>query len=116
MYSLMMIILDYLQYWNVCFVKATGLTLLNFIHSREAVLYFGIHNFLQVPEKTCYKTDFNFCLLIYQYLCTNMSLKIEIPDLLGSGRLVFCKYTAIYEMQPCLVIKLSTKPIAWKKR
>lgn len=26
MYSLMMIILDYLQYWNVCFVKATGLT------------------------------------------------------------------------------------------
>lgn len=45
MHSLMMIILDCLQYWNVCFVKATGLTLLNFIHSREAILYFGIHNF-----------------------------------------------------------------------
>jgi len=46
-----MIILDYLQYWNLCYIKATGLLLLNFIPSVEAALYFDIQNFFYVLGK-----------------------------------------------------------------
>lgn len=53
-----MMILDYLHYWNLRCVKATGLILLNFIPSREAVLYFGIQNFFYVLEKYVVKLTF----------------------------------------------------------
>lgn len=37
LYSLMMIILDCLHYWNLCCVKTTGLTLLYFIPPEKEV-------------------------------------------------------------------------------
>lgn len=71
-YSLMMIILDCLHYWNLCCVKTTGLTLLYFIPPRERSLSFGIQNFFHVYEKHVKKlTIISVCsyIIIYVLIC-----------------------------------------------
>lgn len=85
MYSLTMIILDYLQYWNVCFVKATGLTFFS-----QILFTLGKQFSTLAPTISfkCLKKHVIKLTLIS--VCSSISIYvIEIPDLLGSGRLFF---------------------------
>lgn len=115
-YSLMMIILDYLHYWNLCCVKATGLTLLNFIPSREAVCYFGIQNFFYELGKHVIKLTFiSVCSSIGIHVLV-MSLIIEIPHLFGSRRLFFANTQWHVKCDCGWLEKPSAEPMAQKRR